>query len=111
MTYQLGARAGICSLALGLVYLLRSNLYGLATREEPRPSRDVLHLSKYIGLDLETWYGNPDNVGPSPYDFVPEKLQSGQRKIKLLFLLDFKDYLERMNSHSYELYVVILREA
>ena len=51
----------------------------------------------------EKWYGNPKEVGPSPYDFVPRPLRTGERKIRVLFLLGFKDYLERMNSHSYEM--------
>ncbi|CAD6581519.1 MAG: hypothetical protein CYPHOPRED_001599 [Cyphobasidiales sp. Tagirdzhanova-0007] len=54
----------------------------------------------------ERWYGNLDEVDPSPYDFRPRPLRTGEARTKLLFLLDFKDYLERMNSHSYELWAV-----
>lgn len=54
-------------------------------------------------IRMPPWYGNTSEVGGSPYDFIPRALQPRERKIRILFLLDFPDYLERMNSHSYEM--------
>lgn len=72
------------------------------------PPTSLLHQASKPTADkllMESWYGNSDVVGPSPYDFVPRPLQQDEQRVRLLFLLDFKDYLERMNSHSYEMYV------
>lgn len=70
-------------------------------RYPPLEMQKKAHQSDH--LVMERWYGNASQVGRSPYDFVPRQLRPGERKFRLLFLLDFKDYLERMNSHSYEL--------
>lgn len=69
-------------------------------RKYPPPSAST--LTRKQQLEMPLWYGNSSSVGPSPYDFVPRPLEPGERKIHILFLLDFPDYLERMNSHSYE---------
>ena len=53
-------------------------------------------------MRMEHWYRS-SAAGASPYDFVPRPLQPGESKTRVLFLLDFRDYLERMNSHSYEM--------
>jgi hypothetical protein len=55
------------------------------------------------GERIKEWYGNRDVVGPSPFDHVPEPLPAGKEKRRLLLLTDYKDYLERMNSHTYEI--------
>ena len=54
-------------------------------------------------LQATSWFGNSSEVGLSPYDFKPRPLRPGERRTRILFLLDFNDYLERMNSHSYEM--------
>lgn len=58
-----------------------------------------------LSLALEQWYGSSREAGPSPYEFVPRPLRADERKTRVLFLLEFRDYLERMNSHSYEMFV------
>jgi hypothetical protein len=54
-------------------------------------------------LEMPAWYGNSSAVGISPYDFTPRDLRNGERKTRVLFLLDYTDYLQRMNSHFYEM--------
>lgn len=72
-------------------------------RKFPPPSAaNVRHDDK---LAMPSWFGNSTLVGPSPYDFVPPPLLDGERRTRILFLLDFPDYLTRMNSHSYEMCV------
>ncbi|BEJ14168.1 hypothetical protein CspHIS471_0313420 [Cutaneotrichosporon sp. HIS471] len=52
------------------------------------------------------WWGNADEVGPSPFDHVPSPLD-GKRRI--LFLTAYDDYLQRMNTHTYEIVDAALR--
>lgn len=47
------------------------------------------------------WWGNVDEVGPSPFDNLPPPLRGAKRRV--LFLTDYTDYLERMNTHTYEI--------
>lgn len=61
--------------------------------------------SRKVAIVPEKWYGSSRQVGPSPYDYTPRALQQDERKTRLLFLVEFRDYLERMNSHTYELQV------
>lgn len=48
-----------------------------------------------------SWWGNVDEVGHSPFDYVP-RLPDGKSR-RILFLTDYTDYLERMNTHTYEI--------
>lgn len=53
-------------------------------------------------LDIwPSWWGNADEVGPSPFDHIPPSGTGHKRRI--LFLTDYNDYLERMNTHTYEI--------
>ncbi|WVQ75041.1 hypothetical protein IAR50_004650 [Cryptococcus sp. DSM 104548] len=56
-----------------------------------------------------SWWGNPDVVGQSPYDHRPVALRPGSEKRRFLMLTDYKDYLERMNTHTYEIVDAALR--
>lgn len=47
------------------------------------------------------WWGSSDVVGPSPFDHIPTPLKGKKRGV--LFLTDYTDYLERMNTHTYEI--------
>lgn len=47
------------------------------------------------------WWGGSDEAGPSPFDHVPPPLAGEKRRI--LFLTSYDDYLERMNTHTYEI--------
>lgn len=49
------------------------------------------------------WWGNADKVGPSPFDFAPEPLKPHESRRRVMFLTSYNDYLERMNSHTYEI--------
>jgi hypothetical protein len=49
------------------------------------------------------WWGNSDEVGASPFDHVPTPLKQGESKRRVMFLTSYWDYLERMNTHTYEL--------
>jgi hypothetical protein len=49
--------------------------------------------------DWPAWWGSSDAVGRSPFDHVPSR---GRRR-RVLFLTSYTDYLERMNTHTYEL--------
>lgn len=69
------------------------------------PPASAATISPADELPMSSWYGNSSLVGPSPYDFFPRPLRTGERKTRILFLLDYPDYLTRMNSHSYEMYV------
>lgn len=51
--------------------------------------------------DWPSWWGSSDDVGPSPFDHIPTELEGPKRR--MLFLTDFTDYLERMNTHTYEI--------
>ncbi|WWC65775.1 uncharacterized protein I303_108397 [Kwoniella dejecticola CBS 10117] len=55
------------------------------------------------------WWGNPDTVGKSPFDHSPTPLPADQEKRRFMFLTDYKDYLERMNTHTYEIVDAALR--
>nr|XP_019043618.1 hypothetical protein I302_08198 [Kwoniella bestiolae CBS 10118]OCF22548.1 hypothetical protein I302_08198 [Kwoniella bestiolae CBS 10118] len=55
-----------------------------------------------------SWWGNPDVVGRSPWDHQPVPLGEGEKR-RFLFLTDYKDYLERMNTHTYEIVDAALR--
>lgn len=68
------------------------------------PPLGLQNRTSLIGhhMQMEHWYRS-SAAGASPYDFVPRPLQPGEGKTRVLFLLDFRDYLERMNSHSYEM--------
>lgn len=108
MFHQVVAQAATFACMLGLAYLLCRDIFypKLANNISIQISEiaDSVNASgSHPGIGIVNWYGHPERVGPSPYDFVPTDLQPGKPKTKLLFLLDFKDYLERMNSHSYEL--------
>ena len=67
---------------------------------------------------LPSWWGNADVVGPSPLDYLPEPFIGAKRRVLFLtgthgsLLLKSKhglrwtgyfDYLERMNTHTYEI--------
>ncbi|WRT69629.1 uncharacterized protein IL334_006618 [Kwoniella shivajii] len=56
-----------------------------------------------------SWWGNPDIVGKSPFDHSPIPLPTGQEKRRFMFLTDYNDYLERMNTHTYEIVDAALR--
>lgn len=56
-------------------------------------------------LNLPIWYGNVSVGGNSPFDYKAKSDWGMDRKYRILFLLSFRDYLERMNSHSYEMWV------
>lgn len=47
------------------------------------------------------WWDSSDRAGPSPFDHVPPPLSGEKRRI--LFLTSYDDYLERMNTHTYEI--------
>ncbi|KAL1413682.1 hypothetical protein Q8F55_001461 [Vanrija albida] len=51
------------------------------------------------------WWGSVDDVGPSPFDHVPAA--GGPRRV--LFLTSYDDYLERMNTHTYEIVDAAIR--
>ncbi|WVR08129.1 hypothetical protein IAU60_005175 [Kwoniella sp. DSM 27419] len=55
------------------------------------------------------WWGNPDLVGPSPFDHGPGPLPPDVEPRRFLFLTDYNDYLERMNTHTYEIVDAALR--
>ncbi|WWC92732.1 uncharacterized protein L201_007691 [Kwoniella dendrophila CBS 6074] len=57
------------------------------------------------------WWGNPDSeeIGKSPFDHTPNPLRPGQAKRRFMFLTDYNDYLERMNTHTYEIVDAALR--
>lgn len=46
-----------------------------------------------------SWWGSTDDVGRSPFDHVP----TPQEPRRVLFLTSYDDYLERMNTHTYEI--------
>lgn len=73
-------------------------------RKAPPPS--AVNMRNADKLAMPTWFGSSSLVGSSPYDFVPTPLHGTERKTRILFLLDFPDYLTRMNSHSYEMCVM-----
>ncbi|ODN78592.1 hypothetical protein L202_04199 [Cryptococcus amylolentus CBS 6039] len=56
-----------------------------------------------------SWWGNPDLVGQSPFDHRPAALRPGKEKRRFMVLTDYKDYLERMNTHTYEIVDAALR--
>ncbi|BEI83334.1 hypothetical protein CcaverHIS002_0312020 [Cutaneotrichosporon cavernicola] len=73
-------------------------------------SRQNLELERRVVGDEQeewpAWWGNADEVGPSPFDHVPSPLD-GKRRV--LFLTAYDDYLQRMNTHTYEIVDAALR--
>lgn len=67
------------------------------------PPKNAATLDPSLEMSMPSWYGNLSEVRSSPYDFVPRPLRSQEKPIRVLFLLDFPDYLIRTNSHSYEM--------
>jgi hypothetical protein len=47
------------------------------------------------------WWGSSDATGPSPFDHAPPPLVGAKKRV--LFLTAYDDYLERMNTHTYEI--------
>ncbi|KAK8849636.1 hypothetical protein IAR55_004971 [Kwoniella newhampshirensis] len=66
-------------------------------------------LRKAVGDKWPSWWGNVDDVGPSPFDHRPTPLPEGKAKRRMMFLTDYHDYLERMNTHTYEIVDAALR--
>ncbi|GHJ89456.1 hypothetical protein NliqN6_5858 [Naganishia liquefaciens] len=55
-----------------------------------------------------SFWGDVDTVGPSPFDHVPKRIKHDDTK-RVLFLTDYHDYLERMNTHTYEIVDAAIR--
>ncbi|CDZ97915.1 hypothetical protein [Phaffia rhodozyma] len=55
------------------------------------------------------WYGNPEIVGASPWDYQVKWNGEEGRKKRVLFLTDYLDYLDRMDTVIYELIDASLR--
>ncbi|WVQ79250.1 hypothetical protein IAT38_001346 [Cryptococcus sp. DSM 104549] len=66
-------------------------------------------LNREVAGKWPRWWGNPDVVGPSPFDHRPGQLMPGTPKRRFLMLTDYTDYLERMNTHTYEIVDAALR--
>lgn len=62
-----------------------------------------------LELDQVEWWGSSDIVGKSPFDHIPDDWSDRKRKSKVLFLTDFHDYLERMNTNTYEIIDAAIR--
>lgn len=65
-------------------------------RQHPPRAMGMRNTQGQIWPTIAEWYGNASEVGYSPYDFVPRPLYNGERKTRILFLLDFKDYLSTL---------------
>ncbi|ORY34796.1 hypothetical protein BCR39DRAFT_461978 [Naematelia encephala] len=53
------------------------------------------------------WWGSSDEVGKSPFDYEPGS--PPKEKWRVMFLTDYIDYLERMNTHTYEIVDAAIR--
>lgn len=51
-------------------------------------------LARPIHGRFPEWFGNPDVVGPSPWDFAPTVSAEG-RRTRVLFLTNYQEYLTR----------------
>ncbi|WWD20263.1 hypothetical protein CI109_104739 [Kwoniella shandongensis] len=71
------------------------------------PEEEELRME--VANKWPSWWGNVDVVGPSPYDHIPGPLPAGTEKRRMMFLTDYNDYLERMNTHTYEIVDAALR--
>ncbi|WWD04530.1 hypothetical protein V865_002600 [Kwoniella europaea PYCC6329] len=80
--------------------------FGAGSVWGPKEEETLQEESKTI---WPKWWGNPDVVGKSPWDHVPTPLPEGQEKRRFMFLTDYNDYLERMNTHTYEIVDAALR--
>lgn len=102
------------------------------TQDDRSPSRrsedregDFLEWKHWQSDGQVSFWGNVDEVGPSPFDHVPKQLKDGNGK-RILFLTgelhtfqfypsdthaitDYHDYLERMNTHTYEIVDAAIR--
>lgn len=79
------------------------DLQGWRARMAKRPTKELARRA-VVGEGEDAWpawWGNADAVGPSPFDHVPPPL--GGEKRRILFLTAYDDYLERMNTHTYEI--------
>ncbi|ORX35459.1 hypothetical protein BD324DRAFT_632928 [Kockovaella imperatae] len=66
---------------------------------------DEERLNAEVDSHWPAWWANADKVA-SPWDYKP---RDREEQVRMLFLTDYKDYLERMNSHTYEIVDAALR--
>ncbi|WVN86840.1 uncharacterized protein L203_102014 [Cryptococcus depauperatus CBS 7841] len=72
-------------------------------------TQDEDDMRRQVAEKWPDWWGNPDVVGESPFDYRPVSLPSWKEKKRFLMLTDYVDYLERMNTHTYEIVDAALR--
>nr|XP_019009410.1 uncharacterized protein I206_06059 [Kwoniella pini CBS 10737]OCF48191.1 hypothetical protein I206_06059 [Kwoniella pini CBS 10737] len=87
----------------------KRNFVNLEKEEDIWGPKDEELLKLEVENKWPNWWGNPDIVGKSPFDHSPIPLAVGQEKRRFMFLTDYKDYLERMNTHTYEIVDAALR--
>ncbi|OWZ54426.1 hypothetical protein C349_03544 [Cryptococcus neoformans var. grubii Br795] len=82
---------------------------GSLDKEQLWTAQEDETLQREVNDKWPSWWGNPDVVGKSPFDHRPALLPPRKEKRRLLMLTDYKDYLERMNTHTYEIVDAALR--
>ncbi|ADV22474.1 Hypothetical Protein CGB_E3050W [Cryptococcus gattii WM276] len=82
---------------------------GSLDKEQFWTSQQDEALQQEVSDKWPSWWGNPDVVGRSPFDHRPDPLPPTREKRRFLMLTDYKDYLERMNTHTYEIVDAALR--
>ncbi|WVQ95996.1 hypothetical protein IAU59_003096 [Kwoniella sp. CBS 9459] len=83
--------------------------FGVRSNQQVWGPADEEALIAEVADKWPVWWGSPDVVGRSPFDHRPATLPAGVEKRRFLFLTDYKDYLERMNTHTYEIVDAALR--